>query len=174
MFNGLFNSIFGKQYTIGELMNIDEGRQNKASQCFVRLVKTYHELKKEGIIDRFKSFFTGETLINVYYVIFKLEVTSETGNKYNVFIRVNPDFNLNNWVNNEVKIYCNCADFKYRSSYLLNKRNSLFLNDKIKISLGQALTDAPKGKSKTTLLCKHSYAALMWLITNYSNIMKTI
>lgn len=174
MLGGLLNSIFGKQYTIGELMNIDEGRQEKASKCSVKLVKTYHELKKESIIDKFRSFFTGDTVINVYYVIFKFEVISETGSTYNVFIRINPDFDLVNWVNNEVKIYCSCADFKYRSAYLLNKNKSLFLNDKIKISLGSALTEAPKGKTKTTLLCKHSYAALLWLVTNYSNIMKTI
>ena len=41
----------------------------------------------------------------------------------------------------------------------------------IKLTLGQALTDKPDGKRGTTLLCKHVYAALQWLMTNYDNVM---
>lgn len=173
MIGEFLGSIFNRPYTIGELMNIDKNRQSRSENCSVSLIKIYHELKKETILDKFKSFFSGN-VINVYYVIFKLEVQSDTGNKYKVFIRLNPDFDLTDWSNNKIKIYCECADFKYRSSYLLNRHNSLFLNDKVKVSLGEALSDAPKAKTRTTLLCKHSFAALNWLIKNYSSLMRTI
>ena len=62
---------------------------------------------------------------------------------------------------------CDCKDFMYRSAYELNRRHSLFLNDKTTASLGSALTIAPKRQSGS-LLCKHAYAALQWLINNYS------
>ena len=62
----------------------------------------------------------------------------------------------------------------YTYEYLLDKNNSLFLNDKIKIALGQALTTSPKEKTITTTLCKHAYACVQYLVKNYSNLMKTI
>lgn len=163
-----------KQYTIGDIMNIDAGRQTKAAQCQVNLIKTFHELKPETLIDRFRSTFLGKSIIKSYYVIFKFSITSDTGNAHTVFIKVNPDFDLQDWDKNKVKVYCDCADFKYRSAYELNKHSSLFLTDKIKLALGSAITDAPKGKIGTTLLCKHTFAALSWLVKNYTNIMKTI
>lgn len=170
----ILGSLVGSQYTIGELMNIDSGRQERASQCFVNLVGTYHELKKESLVDKFRGLFLGKTILPTYYVIFKLNVTSGSGKNYTVIIKTNPDFDLQDWTNNKVQIYCNCPDFKFRSAYLLNKRNSLFTNDKIKTYLGESLSDAPKSKTKTSLLCKHSYAALQWLVNNYVSIMKTI
>ena len=171
---GLLSSLFNRPYTIGELMNIDASRQDRAGRCIVELEKTYHELKKETILDKFRSFFNGNSLINIYYVIFKLKVTSDTGTKHTVFIKLNPDFNLQNWSNNRIKIYCDCSDFKYRSAYKLQQHNSLFLNDKLKIQLGSSITDSPKNKSKITLLCKHSFAAVNWLISNYRALMMTI
>ncbi len=173
-FGSILGSLIGSQYTIGELMSIDSGRQERAASCSVSLVNTYHELKKESVIDKFRAALLGKTLINTYYVIFKFKVTSGSGKNYNVIIKTNPDFDLTNGYNNKVQIYCNCPDFKYRSAYILNRRNSLFTNDKIKTWLGNALSDAPKSSSKTSLLCKHSFAALQWLINNYSSIMRTI
>ena len=99
---------------------------------------------------------------------------SGSGSKRTVIVRVNPDFNLQDWESNKVKIYCDCPDFKYRSAYILNQHNSLFLNDRTKLELGSAISDAPKGKAGTTLLCKHAFAALNWLVSNYVNVMKTI
>ena len=172
--SSILSSILGVQYTIGELMNIDSGRQERAGYCSVSLVKTYHEVKRESLLDKFRSVFLGRSSVPTYYVIFKLKVTSGSGKSYDVIIRTNPDFNLNNWANNKVQIYCSCPDFKYRSAYLLGRRKSLFLTDKIKTYLGESLTDAPKSKTKTSLLCKHSYAALQWLVNNYVVLMKTI
>ena len=173
-FGSILSSIISSQYTMGELMNIDAERQERASGCSVSLVKTYHEIKKESLADKFRSFFLGQPILTTYYVIFKFKVTSGSGKSYDVIIRTNPDFDLNNWINNKVQIYCGCPDFKYRSAYLLGRRKSLFLNDKIKTLLGESLTEAPKSKTKTSLLCKHSFAALQWLINNYSTIMRTI
>lgn len=158
--------------TIGELMRIDSNRVEKASGCNVSLEKVYHELKKASLLDRFKAFFRAEGLVNAYYVIFKLNVTSSSGNTYTVLIRTNPDFDLNKWETNPCKIFCNCPDFKFRCAYLLNQRDGLLLNSQIKLELGQALTDKPK--RTPSYLCKHSYAAVSWLIRNYSTIMKTI
>lgn len=168
-------SLFFRQYTIGDLMNIDASRQEKAAGCAVELVSVYHEIKRESVLDKFKNLFKShKSIINAYYVIFKLLVHSPSGSAYTVIIRLNPDFNLQDWTNNKIKIYCNCPDFKYRSAYILNKHDSLFLNDKVKVELGAALTDAPKSKSATTLLCKHSFAALQWLVNNYTNLMRTV
>lgn len=174
LLGNILGSLVGSQYTMGELMNIDSARQERAGSCSVSLVKTFHELKEESVFDKFRSALLGKTSVKTYYVIFKLKVTSGSGRSYTVIIKTNPDFDLNKWASNKVKIFCDCPDFKYRSAYILNKRNSLFINEKIKTLLGQSLSDAPKSKSKTSLLCKHSFAALQWLINNYSTIMKTI
>lgn len=162
----------GKSYTLGDLMNIDSGRQTKAAGCAVELIRIYHELRSESIPDKFKSFFGGKNMLNTYYIVFKFLVTSDTGKKHIVFIKTNPDFDLTNWENNKAQVYCDCEDFKYRSAYTLENNNSLFLNDKTKISLGPAISTPPK--RTTSLLCKHAFAAVKWLVSNYSNIMKTI
>lgn len=173
-FGSILGSLIGSQYSMGELMNIDSGRQERASGCSVSLVGTFHEIRRETLLDKFRSLFFGKSSLTTYYVIFKFKVTSGSGKNYTVVIRTNPDFDLINWSNNKVQIYCDCPDFKYRSAYILNQRKSLFLNERAKLSLGEALTEAPKSKTKTSLLCKHSFAALRWLIDNYSSVMRTI
>ena len=174
MIGNIIGKLLGKKLTLGELMSIDQGRISRASEVQPRLVKVYHELKKESILDKFRSIFTGKTGLLIYYVIFKFEVKSKSGNTYEVFIKLSPDFSMTNWQNNTCEIYCGCKDFQYRSAYLLGKNDSLFLNDKIKIALGQALTVAPKEKTITTTLCKHSYACIQYIVKNYGNLMKTI
>ena len=59
----ILNNLFGRQYTIGELMNIDKARQGRASNCTPILVKIFHTVKQEGVLDKFKSFVTGKTTI---------------------------------------------------------------------------------------------------------------
>ena len=167
-------AILSKQYTLGDVMNIDSGRQERAGGCSVKLSNVYHELKDESILDRFKSLFLGRPVIKRYYLIFKFEVSSDTGHKHIVYIRVSPDFDLNKWTTNKVKIYCDCSDFKYRCAYVLGQHGSLFTTSKILSSLGAALGDAPKKTSKTSLLCKHAFAAVNYLVNNYSSIMRTV
>jgi hypothetical protein len=167
----VLGGLFTKQYTIGELMNIDSKRQGRASACQVKLDQVFHELQQENILDKFKALFS-KTSVPIYYLTFKFEVTSAIGHNHIVYIRTNPDFSLKNWSNNKVKVYCDCADFKFRSAYTLDKHNSLFKTSKIQSTLGQAISDAPK--KGTSLLCKHSFAALSWLMNNWSSVMRTI
>lgn len=172
MFGSIVSDLLGTQYTIGELMQIDVGRQQRAAGCKVSLIRTYRELKKESIMDRFKSFFMSKPIVTMYYLIFKLSVVSETGNRYVVYIRTSPDFSTVNWRNNKVRVYCECADFKFKSAYILHQRHSLFLTNNILVKLGAALKDPPK-KVNPTLLCKHAFAAVNWLVKNYQSLMKT-
>ena len=166
--------LFVRRYTIGDLLLVDNGRAEKANNCTVQLIKVFHELKQETLLTKLRSLFGNKSHVNAYYVIYKLHVTSDTGNTHIVFIKVNPDFDLTDWTSNKVQIYCDCPDFKYRSAYELNQHESLFLNDGIKIALGAALTDAPKSKTATTKLCKHAVAALNWVVSNYTALMKTV
>lgn len=170
----ILSNILGRRYTIGELMSIDPKRQYRASGCIVVLEDTFVTMKEESLRQKFKSLFGGSNTIKVFYVTVKLKVLSDTGNAHTVFIMLEPDFNLGGWMNNHIKIYCDCRDFMYRSAYILNKRDSLFNNEYIKIALGQALTEAPKSKSNTTTLCKHSYAALGWVLDNYNTVMNNL
>lgn len=160
------------QFTIGELMNIDNTRQQKASACKVELVKVFHELQNESLLNKFKASLFGKNTINTYYLILKFKVTSDTGSEHKVYVRLSPDFNMNAYLNNKIKIYCDCEDFKYRTAYTLGKRDSVFLSNIVKTKLGPSLTEPPR-KQYTTLLCKHSYAVLNWLIDNYAAIMKS-
>lgn len=166
--------LFVRKYTIGDLLLVDSNRSEKASYSTVQLVKIYHELVQEDLLSKVRNFFGGKPSVMAYYVIFKLNVVSDTGHSHTVFIKTNPDFNLEDWSSNKVQVYCDCADFKYRSAYKLNQHDSLFLTDGIKVSLGAALTDTPKAKTVTTPLCKHAVAALNWVVSNYSSLMKSI
>ena len=163
-----------RSYTLGQLMNIDAMRQERASYCQVELVKTYHLLDLVALPDRLRSQFGRKTHLRGYFVVFKFKVVSNTGKAHIVYIRVNPDFDLNKWDQNQAQVYCDCEDFKYRSSWTLNDKNSLFLTDRIKNDLGASLTETPKKGSKTSLLCKHAFAAVQWLVNNYVSVMKTI
>ena len=48
MLGSVLGSLFGRQYTIGELMNIDSGRIGRAGSCAASLQKVYHLVKPEG------------------------------------------------------------------------------------------------------------------------------
>lgn len=159
---------------LGDLMSVDAGRQYKAQYCSVKLVKVYHEIKNESIPEKIRSFFLGKTNVNTYYLIFKLLVMSESGKTHTVFIRTDPEYDTTQVLENKVQIYCDCPDFKFRSAYILNQKKALFLNDRIKLELGAALTDKPKAKTTTTTLCKHAYAGIQWLISNYPSLIRTI
>lgn len=158
-------------YTLGGLMTVDSGRQSKADLCTVKLLKTYHEITKESVPDALKSKL-GST-INRHYIILSFKVTSDTKKEHLVYVKMNPDFN-NNWSGNEVEVYCDCADFKFRSAYILNQNNSLFVTNRTKLALGSAITEKPKTKTATSFLCKHAYAVIKWLSMNYGNVMKFV
>lgn len=163
-----------ESYTIGELMSIDPGRIERSMGCSVSLLRTFHEVKKASLLDKFRSWFQGKSLVNIYYVIFQFQVLSSSGKKYQVIIKCSPDFNLTEWTSNKVQIYCQCPDFQYHSAYILKQGNSLFLTDRTRSALGEAVSKSPRGKTRPSFLCKHAYAALSYLVNNYSSIMRTI
>lgn len=171
MIGSALKNLFGKPYTIGELMSIDQARQGKALQSSVSLVDTFFTVKEESLAAKIRSFFTGNT-VKKLYITLKLKVVSDTGNPHYVFIQLDPDYSTRMWQGNCVRIYCDCNDFKFRCAYSLSRRDSLFDNQHVRIALGQAMTDAPKRGSGT--LCKHGFAALNWLMSNYTNVMSTL
>lgn len=171
---GLLANLFTKRWTLSDLMNIDASRQQKSSGCSVFHQDTYVEIIHESIIDKFKKFFTrNKSIMNVMYVIFKFSVVSETGHSYEILIRTQYDPFSSLFMKNLVQIYCGCADFKFKSAWELNQHASLFRSDRTDLELGPAITNAPKKKSGVTL-CKHSYAAIMYLINNYNLLMKNV
>lgn len=163
------------QLTLGDLMNVtDANKVMKARLCTVELENIYHDLEPMSLMEKIKNFFLGRNIVNVYHITFKFKVISDTKETHTVFIRIKPDYELTNWTNNSAQVYCDCESFKYQSAYLLNQYNSLFLNDKTRIALGPAITQAPKNMARTSTLCKHSLAAVNFLVNNYANIMKTV
>ena len=159
--------------TIQDILVSDPTRTGKASGCIVSLENTYHIVSSHSVADKFRALFLRKGILKDYSVVFKFKVTSDTGKVHTVFIKINPDYDLTDWIGNTVQIYCDCQDFKFRCAYILGQEDALFLNDKIKLSLGASLTDAPKYTSALGL-CKHSYAALSWLVSNYSGLMRFI
>lgn len=158
--------------TIKDIMQIDPTRTGRAAGCSVNLLEIYHDIEKVPVPEKYRSMVGGEKMINTYYITLKFSVKSvESGKEHIVFIKLPPDFDMSRGNNSKVEVYCDCSDFMYRSAYGLGKNNALFLTPRIKVSLGQSMTDAPKAGFKTSNLCKHSYAALQWLMNNYSTVM---
>lgn len=172
---GILSGLFSEKYSIGDLMNIDKDRISKSSELSVKLTNVYHEIKQESIFEKFKKlFFRNKDVMNVYYVIFRFEVSSPSRNSYTVLVKTYPDFNLQNYLDNTVEVFCSCSDFTFRCAYGLNKHKNLYRSTQIDTMLGQALTQSPKVGYKTSTSCKHLYAALSYLSSNYQNIMKNL
>ena len=172
---GILSNLFMLKYSIRDLMDIDKNRVSKSSELSVKLTDIYHEVKQESILDRFKRFFfRNKDVLNVYYVIFRFEVSSPSGNTYVVLVRTYPDFNIKNYLDNKVEVYCQCSDFQFRCSYNLNRHKNLYRSTQTDSILGQALTQAPKPGYKTSMSCKHVYAVLSYLSSNYINIMRNL
>lgn len=166
-------SFFGKSsLTLSELANVDEGRQERSQVLEVKLDTIYHRVKKESIWDRIRSFFKrNKTEMNQYYSILKFKVSSPSGNDYVVLIEFQPSPNMNQILNNKVRVFCTCPSFKFQSAYYLNKRGNLFRSTKTDVELGKALTDEPdKKKTKVSPSCKHVYACIQWMTNNMSYI----
>ena len=168
----ILDRLLNREYTLGELMNISKERQNKSLNCNVKLVNIFHMIKPETLLEKFKNLFFNSPILTMYYIIFKFQVTSDSGKTYDVLVQTSPDYDIDQWETNKVKIYCNCNDFKFRSAYDLNQRGNLLINDRIRINLGQASTDKPR--REISPCCKHCFAVLLFLKINYSNLMKTI
>lgn len=172
---GILASLFSeRQWTLADLMNVDYSRQRKSTGCQANLLETYVEVEPEGIVDKFKRFFTrNKSVMNIMFVIFKFEVISETGHSYTVFLRTQYDPEMRLVYKNIVQIYCECADFKFKSAWKLEQHSALFRSDSVDLKLGPAITNAPKRPSPT-VLCKHAFAAVNLFINNYGSFMSYV
>lgn len=164
---GLFNNIFNRTLTLNDLIQIDQGRMERSQYVDVTLEKVYHRVRKESLWDKVKAFFKRDKVnINMYYVILKFIVSSNSGNKYTVLIEFQPNSNVYQLMNSKVRVYCDCPSFKFQSAYTLNRHGNLYRSAKTDVELGQALTDPPGPKTKVSMICKHVYACVSWLNNN--------
>lgn len=164
----LFSFFSKNPLTLAEMTNVDEGRQERSQSLSVKLDEVYHKIKKESIWDKIRAFFKrNKTDMNQYYTILKFLVSSPSGSEYVVLIEFQPSPNLNQVMNNKVRVYCSCPSFKYQSAYYLNKRGNVFRSAKTDVQLGRALTDEPdKKKTKVSVSCKHIFACINWMNNN--------
>jgi len=149
---------WNKTLTIADLLDIDKGRINRSKDLKVEYIKTENIIRKMSLLDKiFRIFKRGPKLI--YYKIVRYKVISNSGNSYTVLIKINPGFDIKQFLKNKVEVFCTCDDFKYRAAYELNKTDNLV---KIKATLehlGIAVTKAPT-RVATTPICKHIFAVL--------------
>lgn len=175
---GLFSSF--KTLTLNDLINIDPGRLDRSNYLLPQFDKVYHVVKKETLWERVRRFFLRKDnyTINMYYLVFAYNVSSPNGAVHRVFIEIQPNSNRSSFFDNVAKVYCDCADFKYRFAWLLNKRGNLFKNKRIELELGIALQQEPTEKTKLrssgSHICKHCYAAVNHLASNYDQIVANI
>jgi hypothetical protein len=149
-------------WSIQDLLVTESKRAQKAGACKVEFVGKQYELKPETVSDKLRSLLR-RPLVNTYYVVFKFKVTSDTGHTHEVIIRTLPKSDTSG----PVQVWCDCKDFMYRSAYELQKHGALYRSVKTDTKLGEAINTAPTRQS-TSVLCKHSHAALQDLLSNFS------
>ena len=167
---------FGKKtWTISDIYNTTQERQFKSAGCTVNYLGVSRSVKSTSILDKWKSlFFRNKSLMKEIEVIFSFQVISnESGKTYPVKIQLLYDPFGNLIEAGKIKVYCGCPDFKFGCAYVLNNHEALFKSEKTDIDLGPAITTAPKRK-RDGILCKHSYAALRYLIQNYNQLMSYV
>lgn len=142
-----------------------------------------HEIHKENLFNKLnawiKSFIskilgTKDTL--VVYIVLHFSIKGSTGKVYNIKIKFPYRRNMDkeNLFNIPARVYCECADFKYRSAYVLNRIGNIYTNPKIENNLGIALTKAPKVTNPEQLefVCKHTIKVVSRLNTNIRDYLK--
>lgn len=155
---------FNKQLTVKDLLKIDEGRIDRSKQLYkVKFIDDYDILDVEEVKSKIhnSSIKSKKKPQSILHKIFKYQVDSNSGNKYKVFIEVPPSFSFNRskFLQNKVRVFCNCADFKYRAAYNLSKKDNVCIFEDAEKHLGVALTEPPT-KIIPTNICKHLYSAL--------------
>lgn len=155
---------YNRTLTAGDLMKIDQGRIERSNGLKVTMIGIQNLVKKESWIEKvFKLFKRGPKYL--FYKVVRYKVISDSGNTYNVIIKLSPGANNQKLMNNKIQVYCSCADFMYRAAYGLNSTDNLVRSKSIDISLGEALTTKPVRVSPTPV-CKHIYACLIDLSKN--------
>lgn len=161
-------ALFYKTFKVSDLLDIDEGRMDRSRDLICRLDNVYNILREDTFFEKLKNLFRSKKP-KMFYKVFKYHIISNSGQSYTVFIKVAPSFNIKNFMDNKIEVFCQCADFKYRVAYMLNQRDNLFRNPNIDAHLGIALTTKPT-QVETSHLCKHVYRALMEFRLNINNL----
>lgn len=142
-----------------------------------------HEIHKENLFNKLNAWVrsfvskilgTKDTL--VVYIVLHFRVKGSTGNHYDVKIKFPYRRNMDkeNLFNIPVRVYCSCADFKFRSAYVLNRTGNIYTNPKVERELGLALTKAPKitNPDQLEFVCKHTIKVVSKLNTNIRDYLK--
>lgn len=152
-----------------ELLDIDPGRIQRSADIKVTLVwNKMLTTKRKGFWNKLWGLIKGQPYIVTNLLKFQTE-NKLNGSKYTCYIELKPVDNYQKLLKTKVKVFCSCNDFKYRSAYILNKDNNLFLAPVIERHLGIALTEKPKVVNPTKL-CKHLFAVISYLKTNLNRI----
>lgn len=152
--------IIKKSLGLSDMLSSDPARGARAGACTVQFLGKQYILGTETLPDKLRNALR-RTQIGTYYIVFKFQVTSETGHSHKVYIQTLPVADLSG----PAKVYCDCNDFKFRCAYTLEQNGSLLRSPKTDAKLGEAITTAPKSSSGT-LLCKHALAAVQELLRN--------
>lgn len=152
-------ALFNKTLRIKDLLDIDRGRVDRSQVLKVQLINIYNIVKEENWLGKILRFFKIKRPL-IFYKVFKYKVSSANGGTYTVLIKVSPGFDKRKFYDNKVQVFCQCADFKYRVAYELNKHDNVYLNKATINELGIALTTKPT-RVQTSPLCKHLYAAIL-------------
>lgn len=166
---------FSRSWAIEDIFNTTQERQFKSGGCSVSYEGVTRHLEKLPIIDRWKSlFFRNKSSMYTLWVTFSFKVTSnESGKVYPIKIRVQYDPYNELVYKGKIQIYCGCPDFKFGSAYELNQHDALYRSEETDLKLGPSITTSPK-KRRGGILCKHSYAAVNYLIENYKTLMSYV
>lgn len=155
---------------VKDILDIDEGRLSRAKDIQVTLLKTYplYSEPSNKIIKWLRRLFQRPYIITYAYLFQTVNVKSSS--TYKVIIEIGPQNDYRRVLNSEAKIYCQCADFKFRSAWVLNHTDNLFLNKNIETELSVALDQKPTNMNNTTTSCKHIVAAFGYIKRNFKDL----
>lgn len=151
------------------LLEIDDGRIQRSSdiQVFLEWSRMLTTPRK-GFWNKLWGVIKREPYILTNLLRFKC-INSKSGSTYSVFIELDPKKTFNELLKSDIRIFCSCSDFKYRSAYYLNSKDNLFKTSSIEDHLGIAITEKPRVVN-TTGMCKHLYATVGWMKKNFNKL----
>lgn len=154
-----------RHLSIRNLLDIDDGRIARSRNLVsVKFDQVYYITRQESILQKLSKLFGRK--VNTIHTIIRYEILSDSGSKYTVLIETNPNFNEKKFLENRIKVFCNCPDFMFRCAWTLNHYDSLYLNASTREILKLALATKPT-KVVPSYLCKHVYACINDLIDNH-------
>lgn len=144
---------------LAELIQIDKDRIKRSEDIKVELKWNKIVTYNQNLFKKFWRIITRRNIVLVHN-LYKFEVTNKSNGNVNIlYLEIEPQKSLNKIMSSRVKVFCQCADFKFRSAYILNQEDNLFRSPKLDEHLGIALT-VPPTKIIPTPVCKHVYAMI--------------